>query len=250
MRLRMTRGLRTFTKVTDAAMASEIATAHKLKAEVVDDGPTYELVQQINQSDLAFLRERARLVQAEIWCNGQTLYFQPRAKRKATSLTLRYRTELISVRLCADLAHQRNQVRVCGFSAQGNEIIDETVGPEVIEKEVTGGRNGPKLVGLALRDSPAFSTTLRVREVPHNTKQAEAWARAEMLRRARQFVTVSGLTRGTADMVVGSRLRLEVVGASFEGGGYYVTRVTHTFDRVNGFRTRFEAERATVNEVG
>ena len=39
------------------------------------------------------------------------------------------------------------------------------------------------------------------------------------------------------------------VGAPFEGGGYYVTRVKHTFDNVHGLRTRFEAERATVNEV-
>jgi phage protein D len=246
MRLRMTRGLRTFTKVTDGAMAKEIATAHQLKAEVSTDGPTYELVQQLNQSDLAFLRERARLVQAEIWCTGRTLHFQPRAKRNAPALTLRYLADVTSLRLCADLAHQRNEVRVCGFSAQGSEIIDEMAGPEVIEKEVTGGRNGPRLVKKAL----GASVTFRVREVPHNATQAEAWARAEMLRRARQFVTVTGVTRGTADMAVGSRLRLETVGASFEGGGYYVTRVTHTFDTSKGFRTRFEAERPTVNEVG
>jgi phage protein D len=50
-------------------------------------------------------------------------------------------------------------------------------------------------------------------------------------------------------MVVGSRLRLELVGPPFEGDGYYVTKVAHTFDRTAGFRTRFEAERATLNEV-
>jgi phage protein D len=51
------------------------------------------------------------------------------------------------------------------------------------------------------------------------------------------------------DMVVGSRLRLELVGPPFEGGGYYVTKITHTFDLTRGFRTRFEAERSTLNEV-
>lgn len=246
MRLRMTRGLRTFTQVTDGAMAREIATAHQLDADVSTGGPTYELVQQLNQSDLAFLRERARLVQAEIWCTGRTLHFQPRTKRNAPALTLGYPADVTSVRLCADLSHQRDQVRVCGFSARGDEIIDAGAGAEVIEAEVSGGRNGPTLVKAAL----GASVTFRVREVPHTTAQAEAWAKAEMLRRARQFVTVSGVTRGTADLVVGSRLRLEAVGPSFEGGGYYVTRVTHTFDAVSGFRTRFEAERPIVNEVG
>jgi phage protein D len=93
------------------------------------------------------------------------------------------------------------------------------------------------------------SASVRVRDVALTPAEARAWARAEMLRRGRRFVTVDGVTRGTADMVVGSRLRLELVGPAFEGGGYYVTRVTHTFDRSTGFRTRFEAERPTVNEV-
>jgi phage protein D len=245
MRLRMSRGLRTFAKVTDGAMAKEIATAHRLDADVSTDGPTYDLVQQLNQSDLAFLRERARLVQAEIWCTGRTVHFQPRTKRDAPALTLRYPADVTSVRLCADLSHQRNEVRVCGFSARGDEIIDASAGAEVIAAEVSGGRNGPTLV----KDALGASITFRVREVPHTTAQAEAWAKAEMLRRARQFVTVTGITRGTADMIVGSRLRLESVGPSFDGGGYYATRVTHTFDTVSGFRTRFDAERPIVNEV-
>ncbi len=50
-------------------------------------------------------------------------------------------------------------------------------------------------------------------------------------------------------MVVGSRLTLQQVGTPFDGEGYYVTRLRHTFDLVHGFRTRFEAERATINEV-
>ncbi|WP_127500913.1 phage late control D family protein [Actinoplanes solisilvae] len=245
MRLRMSRGLRTFADVTDGAMAQEIATAHHLDADVFGGGPTYDLVQQLNQSDLAFLRERARLIQAEIWCTGRTLHFQPRTERDAPSLILSYPADVISLRLCADLSHQRHEVRVCGFSARGDEIIDAGAGREVIEAEVSGGRNGPALV----KDALGPSVTFRIREVPHTTAQAEAWAKAEMLRRARQFVTATGVTRGTADMVVGSRLRLESVGPSFDGGGYYVTRVTHTFDVVSGFRTHFDAERPIVNEV-
>jgi phage protein D len=69
-----------------------------------------------------------------------------------------------------------------------------------------------------------------------------------MLRRARGFVTISGTTRGSADMVVGSKLTLERTGHPFEGAGYYVTRICHTYDLENGFRTHFEAERPTVKE--
>jgi phage protein D len=62
-------------------------------------------------------------------------------------------------------------------------------------------------------------------------------------------VSVVGTTRGTPDLVVGSRITLRDVGAPFDGGGYYVTRLRHTVDLVRGLRTWFEAERATVNEV-
>ena len=38
------------------------------------------------------------------------------------------------------------------------------------------------------------------------------------------------------------------VGPPFEGAGYHATRVRHTFDQEQGFRTHFEAERPTIEE--
>ena len=87
-----------------------------------------------------------------------------------------------------------------------------------------------------------------MRAVPLNDQEATAWAKAEMLRRCRAFVTAVGTTNGSADMVVGSQLTLERVGGPFNGAGYYVTFVHHSWDRTNGFRTRFVAERPTVNQ--
>jgi phage protein D len=59
---------------------------------------------------------------------------------------------------------------------------------------------------------------------------------------------VSGVTRGSPDMIVGSKLTLERVGGPFGGDGYYVTRVCHTYDATHGHRTTFEAERPTVRD--
>jgi uncharacterized protein len=241
----MTRRMRTYRDATDADIASQLAGEHGLGADVAADGPRYDVVQQLNQSDLAFLRERARLLRAELWCTGRTLHFRTRPQREGTSLTLVQGNHLLSVRLCADLAHQRSAVVVTGYDAPQQRAIDEQAGAEVVDAEVTGGRSGPRLVDRAL----GTSTTYRVREAALTAEEAGAWARAEMLRRGRRFVTVTGTTRGSSDMVVGSRLRLELVGRPFDGDGYYVTRVTHTFDNLHGFRTRFEAERATINEV-
>ncbi|MFJ9643407.1 MULTISPECIES: phage late control D family protein [unclassified Streptomyces] len=246
MRLRMTRRLRTYRDVTDADVAREVAREHGLDADADAPGPRYDVVQQLNQSDLALLRERARLVQAELWATGTTVHFRPRGSRTAPVQTLVYGNQLMSVRLAADLAHQRSEVVVTGYDAERREPIDERAGPEVVEAETTGGaRTGARLLARAM--GPA--TSLRVREAALTTGEAESWARAEMLRRGRRFVTVAGTTNGSPDLVVGGRLTLRSVGRPFEGDGYHVTRVRHTFDPDRGFRTRFDAERPTLNEV-
>ncbi|HST48491.1 phage late control D family protein [Jatrophihabitans sp.] len=246
MKLRMTRRLCSYTQVSDADIARQIAAKHGLQADVDVEGPVHDVVQQLNQSDLAFLRERARLVQAELWCDGRTLCMRSRPRRKGTKLTLVQGNQLLSVRLCADLAHQRSKVHVTGYDASAKDVIDRHVGSEVIAGEISGGgHSGPEVVDLAL----GGSTTLRVRESPLDTAQADAWAKAEMLRRSRRFVSVVGTTRGTPDLVVGSQLTLQGVGGPFEGEGYYVTRVCHTVDLVRGLRTRFEAERSSVNKA-
>ncbi|HEX8093012.1 phage late control D family protein [Jatrophihabitans sp.] len=245
MRLRMTRRHRSYLSVTDADIAGQLAAEHGLQTDIGVDGPRYDVVQQLNQSDLAFLRERARLLQAELWCTGRTLHFRSRPQRTATAVTLVQGNELLSVKMRADLAHQRSAVRVTGYDAGSRSVIDEQAGPETIDAEIGTGRTGPRVVASAL----GAATAIRVREAALTGSEASAWAKAEMLRRARQFVTAVGTTRGTVDMVVGSRLRLELVGPPFEGNGYYVTRVKHTFELQQGLRTRFEAERSTVNEV-
>lgn len=246
MRLRMTRRMRTYERVTDAQIAEALAGEHGLTPGAAADGPTYDVVQQWNQSDLAFLRYRARMVQAEIWMDGDTLNFKSRPNRTATDVALVQGNHLIAVRLRADLAHQRSKVKVSGYDATSRTAIDEEAGSDAIQGEISGGMTGPSVLQRALGERVSY----RVRENPLAGPEAAAWARAEMLRRSRGFVIVVGTTRGTPDMVVGSRLMLERVGAPFEGGGYYATRVRHTYDLSNGHRTHFEAERPTLNEAG
>jgi len=244
MALRMTRRLKTYEQVSDADIAEQIASEHGLTPAVEAPGPTYDVVQQWNMSDLAFLRERARLIQAEVWLAGETLHFSTRPQRQGTPLTLVQGNHLVALQARADLAHQRTKVIVSGFDAAERERVEEEAGAEAIAAEVTGGVTGPALLERAFGERVSY----RVREVPLKSAEATAWARAEFLRRARGFVTVSGVTRGSAEMVVGSQLTLERVGHPFEGGGYYATRVRHTYDLQEGFRTHFEAERPTIQE--
>lgn len=247
MKLRMTPRTRTYENVSDADIAEAIASEHGLSADTSADGPTYDLVQQLNMSDLAFLRERAELTRAEIWLQDDTLHFKTRPNRSAESITLVQGNHLLSVQIRADLAHQRSKVRVTGYDAEERDVIDEEAGGDAIQAEISGGLTGPSILERAFGERVAH----RARRCPLTGTEASAWARAEMLRRSRSFVTAVGITRGTPDMVVGSRLNLERVGAPFSGDGYYVTRVRHSYDPSNhqAHRTHFEAERPTVNEA-
>src|SRR4051812_8088004 len=244
MNLRMTRRMKTWENMSDADIASQIASENGLSADTAADGPTYKVVQQWNQSDLAFLRERGRLIQAEVWLDDNTLCFKTRGNRSGTAMTLVQGNHLLSVQVRADLAHQRTKVKTSGYDATAREAIDEEAGADAIQAEISGGRTGPVVLQQAFGERVSY----RVRENPIAAGQATAWAKAEMLRRCRGFVTAVGTTDGSPDLAVGSMLNLDRVGTPFNGPGYYVTRVSHTYDLTNGYRTHFEAERATVNE--
>jgi len=200
-------------------------------------------VQQWNQSDLAFLRERARLIQAEVWFADNTLCFKSRQNRSAPALSLVQGNHLLDVQIRADLAHQRTSVKTSGYDASSRDAIDEEAGAGAIQAEISGGRTGPSVLQQAFGERVSY----RVRETPIASSEATAWAKAEMLRRSRGFVTAVGTTDGTPDMVVGSTQSLDRVGPPFNGGGYYVVRVSHVYDLTTGYRTVFEAQRATVN---
>ncbi len=152
MRLRMTRRSRTYRRVTDTDLVDQVAQEHGLDTDLKVDGPRYDVVQQLNQSDLAFLRDRARLVQGELWCTGKTLHFSTRPRRAGTKLTLAQGTDLLSTRVLADLAHQRSEVAVTGYDVSSKATIDERAGADTIAAEVTAGRTGPSIVTRALGD--------------------------------------------------------------------------------------------------
>jgi len=244
MKLRMTRRMKTYENKTDAGIAQAIAYEHGLSANAAADGPSYDVVHQWNQSDLAFLRDRARLVQAELWFADGAVNFKTRANRSGNSVTLVNGNHLIAVEVRADLAHQRTKVKISGYDADQRAQIEDEAGSAAIQAEVSGGRLGPVLLQNAFGDRVSH----RVCEAPLVKADATAWAKAEMLERSRRFVTVTGTTRGTPELAVGSNLTLERVAAPYNGGGYYATYVRHAYDLAAGHRTHFRAERPTMNQ--
>ena len=94
---------------------SQIANDHGLSPSVDVNGPTYKVLAQVNQSDLAFIRERARSIDAEVWMEGNTLNAKSHTGRNGADLEMTYGNELREFTVLADLAMQRTSVTVNGW---------------------------------------------------------------------------------------------------------------------------------------
>ncbi len=240
--LRQTRRIKSWENQDIGGIARQIASAHGLSADVQAGGPTWALRQQWNETDLAFLRACCAAVGAELWLDDRRLHIATREQRPGGETTLVMSKELIALQIDADLAQQRSSVAVSGFDAGAKDGVEASADSGSLGGLAAGGTSGLS----ALEQGFGVRKTQRLHDTPLNREQAEARAKAELRRRAQGFVRARGTTTGSARLQVGSRLRLERVGALFDGDGYVVAELLQRFDAIEGFRTEFVAERGCI----
>jgi len=238
---RMERRTRTFEDLSDSDVIQQVVSAYGMTAQVDVDGPSsYRLLAQVNQSDLAFLRERAAAVDAELWIDDRTVYVQARSRRNHGTVSFTYGKELVEFNVLADLSHQRTAVRVSGWDVSGKKAIDEEVSSSAIQAELGGLRGGSAVLEALSPHTERVSLA-----APLSSDEAQTLAKASFRRRARSFVRGRGTVNGSARLRVGSAIELNNIG-DFFAGTYYVTMARHTFDLENGYRTIFHAERPGI----
>jgi len=237
--LRMTRRTRTFEDVTDADVFHQVASEHNLTPKIdVDALVRHRVLAQVNQSDLAFLRERARAIDAEVWVRDKELHVQSRARRREGEVALTYGQRLQEFSVLADLAGQRTSFAISGWDVSAKESVDVSADEAAILGELQGGKGG----GSLLRQSLGERAERIVHLSPANVQEAKALAESYYRRAARRFVTGRGLAEGDARIRVGAKVELSGLGAMFDGQ-YDVVEVRHLFDGVQGYRTEFRVER-------
>jgi phage protein D len=241
--LRMTRRTRTFENVSDADLCRQIASQQGLQANVDVSGPTHRVLAQVNQSDLAFLRERSRAVDAELWLDDRQLNVTARSKRKTNEVTLTYGQGLLEFAALADMADQATGFSVTGWDVSSKQSISFRATSSALGGELNGDLGGSSILQQAIgqRDQQV------VHALPFTGQEAQALAEAHYRRWARRFVTGNGLADGDGRIQVGTSLTLKGLGTLFEGK-FYVTSVRHMFDSANGYRTWFAVERPGIGK--
>jgi phage protein D len=235
--LRMTRRTRTFMNVTDAAVMQQIANDHGLTPDISVTGQTHKVLAQVNQSDLAFLRSRARAVDAELWMEGGGMKVKPHSGRNAGSVTLAVGVELFSFSVLADLAHQRTSVSVNGWDVSSKSAITHNATESSISGELQGATSGASILKSAFGDRKEALAHL----VPLTSNEAQDAAEAAFKLRARRFVTGRGVAQASAALKVGAFADVQGIGPLFSGK-YYLTQVRHLFES-SGLKTEFVGER-------
>lgn len=241
--LRMTRRTRTFADVTDSDVFNQIANDHGLSPSVSVTGPTYKVLAQVNQSDLAFLRERARAIDAELWMNGSTLNVSTHSNRNGGSLQLSRGNQLREFKVLADLALQRTSVSVNGWDVSSKSGLQYEAKESAISSELNGDSSGVSILQSALGQRKEAL----VHTVPLNSQEAQAVAESFFKMSARRFLVGRGVAQTTGSLRVGANVELQNLGPLFSGK-YYLTEVFHIFDGVKGLRTEFCAERPGIGQ--
>jgi phage protein D len=242
--LRMTRRTRTFEDVSDSDVISQIASEHGLSPNLNLNGPTHKLLAQINQSDLAFVRERARSIGAEVWMSGSTLNATSRADRSGGTVKIGYGNKLREFTVLADLAGQRTAVAVNGWDVSSKTRLQHEATDSVMSGELNGDASGASVLASAIgARKEALAHT-----VPLSSREAEAEAEAFFKMTARRFVVGRGVAETDGKLRVGADADLQNLGPLFSGK-YYVSEVKHLFDGTRGMRTEFVAERAGLGKT-
>jgi phage protein D len=239
--LRMTRRTRTFADISDSDVIRTVANDHGLTPQIDVSGPTHKVLAQVNQSDLAFLRDRARAVDAELWMEGTTLHAKSRASRGGTPVRMAFGRELREFSALSDLANQRSSVTVGGWDVSAKQGLSVEASDSAINAEVGNDESGASILKSALGERKEAV----VHGVPVDRQEAQARAEACFRSIARRFVTGRGTAEPNGDLRVGSIAELDGLGPLFNGK-YYLAEVRHVFDGARGMRTEFMAERPGI----
>lgn len=239
--LRMTRRTRSFEDVSIADVVRRVAGDHSLTPNVDLPGPTHRHIAQVNQSDLAFLLDRCRLLDADVWVEGGTLHAVARTRRSGRPVHMTQGRQLYDFTVLADLAHQFTELHLSGWDVQSKEALVHVATASALGSELGNDRSGASVLSAAFGDR----TQVIVHAGPWSAEEARAAGDAVFREGARRFVNGHGVADTMLGLSVGRSTTIDGIGPLFDGT-YTVIEVAHTFEPARGMRTAFGVERPGV----
>lgn len=222
-RLHRGRFNRSFLNMTDSDIVRKIASENGVELGIIDpSGPPHEYLFQQNQSNMAFLRQRAELIGFELFFKDNQLHFRKPVPGEV--LQLEWLREIHSFRARVTSTEQVREVEVRGWDyMQKRPIVSKATVANVVTKTDSGqGRDHsgsfdsmppPRMIVV---DKPTFSE-----------REASAIAQSVCNELGGQYVTADAKAEGNPDVRPGQVINLQDLGP--HTGEYYVTEARHIY---------------------
>jgi phage protein D len=211
-----------YLNVKDSDIASQIAGNLGLPATVDTTSTVYEHVFQHNQSDLAFLMQRAWRIGYECFISDGTLFFR-KPPAPSAGVTLAWGEDLHSFRPRMTLAEQVDEVNVKGWNPDSQQGIVGKAQSGNLYPKIGESKDGAKW-------SHNFGSGKKVIVDQPVVSQAEAdiLAKARLDEISGAFIIAEGEAFRQPDIRAGKSVELKGLGKRLSGT-YLVTNVLHIY---------------------
>ncbi len=237
-RLARARKTRAFVQKRDSEIAEDLAREHDMRPAGPMTPVIHPYVMQADQSDLAFLRARARPLGYIIRVDDKELVFAPRYLGEEPLLTATLGDNLLEF-------FGRTSVLGLSGGAEARGWDPATQKPLANFTTAVAAKMGGRVLGVAIADATFGAQVTSVQGAPILVADdATAAAAAELEAMAIDHVSCEGKMIGAAVLRPGHVLEIAGVGQRFSGN-YWLTRVVHSYGR-GGFTTAFEGRRTAT----
>ena len=253
-RLQGTNNTRTFQSVSDKDIVEKIAQEANLQADAEDTQIQYDYVMQPNQTDLEFLRERARRLHFEILVQNKKLIFRKSQEQTSKTYTLVWAHAQMAV------AMDSNTLPLSTFNLQMNASKPatsvETRSYDPMSKQAFVSKAGPSdqtstMGGTQRAGNVSNDAFKRERKHVHvvtpfgSQSECDEHAKASYNNQAMGLVSGTAETIGVPDLRGGQIIALLGVGRRFEGD-YRIDEATHVIGG-DGYKTTLNVKRNSVS---
>jgi len=226
---------RAYEYMRDSDIASQIAFEAGLHPQVENTRVVLARVTQHNQTDLAFLRQRAQRIGYEVMVVDRTLVFRLPPVDGSAAVTLTMNRDITDLSLRLTTMEQIAQREVRGWDMKTKSVISS----QASTVSGMGGTNtGPSAARKAWGSARGTSV-----QVPVLSKgEADRMAQGQLQAMALTYISGEGTCRGRTDLRAGTVIRIDGAGQRFSGQ-YYVTATTHSISAEDGYQTSFSVRR-------
>ena len=230
-RLHRGRHVRTFQEMSDGDIVSRIASDAGLQTDIDGADAQHDYLIQDNQTDYAFLAERALLTGLELSVDDETIRFR-KPEPEGEPVELAWDSGLLSFSVRMSAADQVSEVEVRGWDPKQKEAISSTVSDS--DTAPDNGVDAGQIRSSAFGQATALMTDLPVRD----TSEAEALGHAALDHVTSGIVRADGVAHGDPAIRAGSRVKVTGFGERLSGT-YDVTSTIHSIVPGVGYETRF-----------